>query len=535
MQIDFIDEASALENLRQSWQTVYDADPEANYFLSWTWMAAWLKRVKAKWLILAARPNPGSTPVAFLPIQLITKMNPELGFYNEIFMGGYYLAGYTGFLCDPAWQDKALPAIAYALRRLNWAALHLVGVNASEKRLALFTGALPKGKFTIRTKPRIDIADKFNYSIYPRLFLRGSMDDYLASAMGAATRKNARSGLRKLDSGEYRVTHADASTLERDLGILMNMWSTKWLPIKGGAVARMQAEDHRVMLRTAFMAGDAFVAVLWQGDTPIAGQGSLLDRKNNSVICLVGSRDLAVRKPAPSFLLHLHCIRWAIENRFAIYDMQLGNHTYKYDFGPIEHVINSHIITTSDRKNLRGLIEPRCLPVVFDRVEMLIAAGQFENAMRGCQQILQVDPKHAGARAIIAQFQDESGKAATIKQAGELIRNGKVTQAQQLLEPLAKVEVDNFTVRYLLGLAHLLSKNHAAARVNLQAAVGLNPEIAAAHNNLGCCQLALGEPATALVSFEKAISLDPEYAQAQANRDQALEALERSRDLPTPA
>lgn len=529
MQIEIIETASALAGLRDHWQALYDTDPEANYFLSWTWMSAWLKRTQAKWLVLAARLDRGRAPVALFPILLGTKMNPEDGFYNEIHMGGHYLAGYTGFLCDPACQDRAIPALAYALRRLNWTNLFLNGVSASPKRLSLFTGALPKNKFTIQTKQRIDAKDKFNYSIYPRVVLSDSMDAYLAAAMGPATRKNARSGLRKLDSGEYRVTHADTETLDRDLDILMGLWATKWLPSKGAATTRLQAEDHRTMLRTAFLTGEALVAVLWQGDTPLAGQGSLIDRKNNSLICLVGSRDLAVRKPAPSFLLHLHCIRWAIKNRFVIYDMQLGNHTYKYDFGPIEHVINGHIVTTSDRKNLRGLIEPRSIPIVFDRVEKLIAAGQLDSALMGCRQILQVDPKHAGALAIKARFDDQSGKAAAIEQAGELIRDGKVTQAQKLLEPLAKAETDNFTLRYLLGLAQLLAKNHAAAQVNLQAAVGLNPEIAAAHNNLGCCQLALGELATALVSFEKAISLDPEYAQAQTNRDQAAEALERSR------
>ena len=238
------------------------------------------------------------------------------------------------------------------------------------------------------------------------------MDGYLAAAMGAATRKNARSGLRKLDSGEYRVTHADAATLDRDLGVLMDLWATKWAPIKGDANTRMQAEDHRIMLRTAFLAGDALVAVLWQGDTPLAGQGSLIDRKNNSVICLVGSRDLAVRKPAPSFLLHLHCIRWAIENRFAVYDMQLGNHTYKYDFGPIEHVINWHIVTTSDRRNLRGLIEPRCFPTVFERVENADCGRSSRQSRDGM-------PADPGGRseacrraAILARFHDESAKAA---------------------------------------------------------------------------------------------------------------------------
>lgn len=529
MQIDIIEETSALESLRDHWQALYDRDPEANYFLSWTWMSAWLKRAQAKWLVLAARPKPGHAPVALLPILLLTKMNPEVGFYNEIQMGGHYLAGYTGFLCDPAWQDKALPAIAYALRRLNWTFLSLFGVNASPKRLALFTGALPKNKFTIRTKQRIDAKDKFNYSIYPRVILNDSMDGYLAAAMGAATRKNARSGLRKLDSGEYRVTHADAATLDRHLTILMDLWATKWAPIKGETTTRSQVEDHRAMLHTAFSAGDALVAVLWQGDTPLAGQGSLIDRKNNSVICLVGSRDLAVRKPAPSFLLHLHCIRWAIGEGFAVYDMQLGNHTYKYDFGPVEHVIDGHIVATSNRRNLRGLIEPRCLSTVFERVKALIKSGQADKAVMGCQQILEVDPKHAGARAILAQFQGETAKAARIKQASDLLRSGKTEEAERQLQALAKADGESPIVSYLLGLALLLRKDHAAARPHLEAAVRMNPDMAAAHNNLGCCLLALGEPAPALDSFEQAIALDPDYAHAQANRDQAQLALASNR------
>ena len=116
------------------------------------------------------------------------------------------------------------------------------------------------------------------------------MDSYLAAAMGPATRKNARSGLRKLDNGEYRVTHADRETLDRDLDILMGLWATKWLPSKGDATTRLQAEDHRTMLRTAFLAGEALVAVLWQGDTPLAGQGSLIGSQEQQL-------DLSCRQP----------------------------------------------------------------------------------------------------------------------------------------------------------------------------------------------------------------------------------------------
>lgn len=534
MQVDLVDNIADLDALRGDWQAVYEADPEANYFLSWTWMSGWLRRLRTPWLVMVARPSPGAAPAALFPIQIGVETTTSGAFYNSIRMAGQYLAGYCGFLCRPEAEAAALPAFATALQSLNWAVLHLVAINSSPGRLALFLGALPDSEFAHEARPRIDARDQGNYSIYPRLRLPDSMDAYLAAAMGPATRKNARSGLRRIDSGDFRVTHADAATLEHHLDELMRLWAVKWAPIKGETASRGQADDHRAMLRRAFAAGDALIALLWHGGQMIAGQGSLLDRKQNSVLCLVGSRDLSIRKPAPGFLLHLHCIRWAIGQRFAVYDMQQGDHVYKYDFGPEEHVIEAHVVTTRSRQNLRGTLEPRSLDAVFARTRALAATGQAEQATVGCRQILQADPAHIGARALAAQLAG-TGADERLDEAGRLLRAGRAAEAQRLLAPLAQSGAGDFNVRHLLGVALLMRRDHAAALGHLDAAIRIRPSVPAAHNHRGQCLLAMGKASAALAAFERALALAPGHSGAQENRKRALALVAGTRSKPFPA
>ena len=42
MRVDVITDRSRLLKLRDNWNEVYAADPDAQFFLSWTWMSAWL-------------------------------------------------------------------------------------------------------------------------------------------------------------------------------------------------------------------------------------------------------------------------------------------------------------------------------------------------------------------------------------------------------------------------------------------------------------------------------------------------------------
>ena len=136
MQIDVIDNLTMLNELRANWESVYEADPEAQYFLSWTWLSWWLKgRDRDQWFILAAKPDASmSNYVAFFPLNLRTEMRDEGGFYNLISPAAGPFADYTGFLCASEFCDRAIPAFAEHIKRLNWTALELHHFCHSDER-----------------------------------------------------------------------------------------------------------------------------------------------------------------------------------------------------------------------------------------------------------------------------------------------------------------------------------------------------------------------------------------------------------------
>jgi hypothetical protein len=55
MHIDVIDRFTEFEARRHNWDAVYEADPEAQFFLSWQWLADWLTTHRTIWFILAGK------------------------------------------------------------------------------------------------------------------------------------------------------------------------------------------------------------------------------------------------------------------------------------------------------------------------------------------------------------------------------------------------------------------------------------------------------------------------------------------------
>ncbi|AWC20895.1 hypothetical protein CO731_00336 [Aminobacter sp. MSH1] len=68
MQVDVIDRLEELERLRTDWEATYSADPEAHFFLTWTWISNWLRGLRHPWVVLAVRSGSGGY-VAFLPLR----------------------------------------------------------------------------------------------------------------------------------------------------------------------------------------------------------------------------------------------------------------------------------------------------------------------------------------------------------------------------------------------------------------------------------------------------------------------------------
>ena len=74
MQIDIIDDLERLKALEQDWIAVYEADPEAPFFVSWTWMSHWLETAIKQWIVLAVRSSTdASRHVAFFALRPATR------------------------------------------------------------------------------------------------------------------------------------------------------------------------------------------------------------------------------------------------------------------------------------------------------------------------------------------------------------------------------------------------------------------------------------------------------------------------------
>ncbi len=57
MHVDVIQSREMLLRLRSNWDAVYQADPEANLYMSWTWIAGWFALNPSYDLAITQREN----------------------------------------------------------------------------------------------------------------------------------------------------------------------------------------------------------------------------------------------------------------------------------------------------------------------------------------------------------------------------------------------------------------------------------------------------------------------------------------------
>lgn len=529
MHVDVIKSRDMLLRVRSNWEVVYQADPEAQLYMSWTWIAGWFERLGCQWIVLAAKTDANSPHYdGFFPLQLRTEQGRDGTFHNELRTGGGYFAGYTGFICDPQYEKDIITAFADQTKRLNWTRLHLENIFASPERLTLFLNQFPSPGFITEKIQRPDDGDGIDHDIYVYVNLPDSWDAFLYERLDTKARRNARAALRQAEDVEYKITTPTAETIEDDIEALLKFWELQWA---AKLAARYNPRlpygmmnNFRNMLRCCFADNALYLPILWQGENRIGIQASLVDWKNRSLISLLNGRDLNVKRPPPGFVLHLQCVRWGIENGFAVYDLQTGDFPYKYDFGGIERRVECLRVSTCDQRNLRGTLEPLTLPVVFDRALRMKKEGSLEGAAQACRQILDADPRHADAAQLLKSLDAERRRAvpANLATAKGFHQRGQIAEAERAYRAILEAEPKHADAMYLLGVALLQQHKYEAAEQQLRQAIGLQPAVATLHYNRGIALQQLGRHQEALSSFDSALALKPDYSLALAQRNSIL-------------
>ena len=119
--------------------------------------------------------------------------------------------------------------------------------------------------------------------------------------------------------------------------------------------------------------------------------------------------------------------------------------------------------------------------------------------------------------ALVALF----GQAVALHQAGRL------AEAEPLYRQVLAAQPRHFDSMHLLGVIHYQRGEREAAIRQIDAALAVNPDVAAAHNNRGSALNDLGRAEEALASYDRAIVLKPDYAEAHYNRGNVLRELKR--------
>ena len=116
---------------------------------------------------------------------------------------------------------------------------------------------------------------------------------------------------------------------------------------------------------------------------------------------------------------------------------------------------------------------------------------------------------------------------AKLNQGMALHRQGKLADAERCYGEVLQRQPDHFDALHLLGVIARQTRRTEQGVDLIKKAIGLNPKVAAAHNNLGNALRDLKRSAEALASYDKAIALKPDFAEAYSNRGAALRELER--------
>jgi tetratricopeptide (TPR) repeat protein len=413
--IDIIDTLPSLVKLEDNWNAVYDADPEAQIFLSWQWLSGWLAHIEGPWFILAAKANDSADApyVAFFPLRLQTTIE-KADVLNEVKMAGNFSADYTGIVCATDAESKAIPAFARHIKQMHWARLSLENVRMSERRFRLLLAYFPKANFQLTELNRVGKVDGIDNSICPYAALPKDWDSYLLS-LSTNTRQKIRRLLKLVEAeDEYRIKVSTAETFAQDLKTLLRFWEIKWRPRKGDLTDGL-VRSNGIMLTRSFQSGLVFLPTFWHGDRPVAALATLVDPRKRAFSFYMAGRDETFDGPPPGLILHAFSIRHAIENGFSEYDFLRGNEPYKYSYRCAERKIHCTVVETRNGRNLGDRIDPRSIPDVLEKATALHQKGQVAEAEIGYRRILEVQPRHADALHRLGQLLAAKGNHADAK------------------------------------------------------------------------------------------------------------------------
>lgn len=388
LKMEIIDTEADLDALKPGWEGLQTRDPDSGVFMSWDWLSRAFRQNPYRWRVFAVLS--GENHVCIFPVKYRVHWSKTLNeLQSEMEAGGRLLwSEYSGFLCDPDYEEDALVFLAQQIAELPWAKLSLRYEPTATRAKQFMNGFPEEGFRSKRMEYRISKGQTDNL-VSPQVTLPGDFETFLQESLSKSTREKVRRSFRRLlDTGELRITETSGDTFDRDVEVLLDFWIAKWTDQKGSETANRVAGNYRKILETALELDILFMPVLWRGDQPLGALGHIADLGSRVVHFVVAGRDTEAEKTNIGLILHAYSIRWAIECGFKTYDFCHGNESYKYSFGAKDKQLNYFSVRRRSSSLDVGFLDPICTGEALNRAIEFIDSGKSEEASAACRQIL---------------------------------------------------------------------------------------------------------------------------------------------------
>lgn len=518
MHIDIIDQLSVFQSMRERWELVYAADPNAPFFLSWVWLSGRLKsydEYHETWFILAAQPNEkASDYVAFFPLKLAVREYSTGGIYSQLLMAGVSDAEHTGFICLPDYEDSVTAAFALFLQQQEkWTVFEARNIPKVGGHMNQLLEYFLNEDFAQQEHRHVGDLDQVDNNIAPYLTLPDDWEDYLQNAISSNTRQKIRRFLRKIESSqELHITQVDEKNLEQQLEILCNLWRSNWESRKDADHCQHFLNYVNTTLHHCFEHQCLYLSILWRAEQPLGAIANLIDVSQKTVLFFISGRDETVKDLPVGIMLHADAIQYAIQQGFKIYDFLLGNEAYKFSLGAKERRIKVVIVQRKQADPSQSL-NPRIIPEAFQFAAAYHRANQLDKAEQAYRQILAVYPQHPGSLYGLGVVMQ---------------RQGHYPTAEDLFKRLLQVQPNDVRAWFSLGTLHQMQDQLEAAEEAFQQALNLHPDPSplsfVLYHNLGYTFQQQGKWDEAIACYQKARELQPNSIEAELGWANALYA-----------
>jgi len=317
IKISKINTLADFEYLEEAWKKLYAEDEESILHMSWEWLKCLFTTSSLEWFILAFQHTGTGKYIAFAQFTVEQKTVKRLINWRFLRLGAFPLGNYSGLLCKKEFERSFVELLSrYLIEKISWDKFFIT--HAIDSRVDRLIDPFRQEDYDIERNP---------HSVSSRIVLPDSWEKYLKEILGKQTRKTFVRLLNRVNENErIRISNVNEKTLDRDTVILFKLWLNKW-------GAKPHSETEQKIFKKLFEFNRVDLNILWYDQTPIAAQGLIHDRVNDTLYAYITGYDPDYSKLSPGNMIGLYSLKEAINQQYNYYEFYQGEDRYKLNLG----------------------------------------------------------------------------------------------------------------------------------------------------------------------------------------------------------